>query len=152
MSYILKQTCSIITFIRRPSVNNDDQKTNGDLSIIQCVGKLCKSISFNTFPITRCIELASLLKKRLRHKSFPLNFAKYLKTPILHNICKRLLLPFHIREYTDQIRLRVLEYYTYSLSHSFPGYTLALKVTFWKILEQQCVHIERLAGRVPGWN
>ena len=35
---------------------------------------------------------ATLLKKRLRHKCFPLNFAKYLKTPFLQNIPGRLLL------------------------------------------------------------
>ena len=82
---------------------------------------------------------------------FLVKFAKYLKTPVLHNICKRLLLSFHIREYTDQIRLHVLEYYTDSLSHSFPGSTLVLKVvTVGKILQQQFVCIERLASRISG--
>ena len=37
------------------------------------------------------LELASFYKKRLQHKCFPVKFAKLLKTPILKNICKRLL-------------------------------------------------------------
>ena len=90
---------------------------------------------------------SKLFKKEAPAQVFSFKFCEIFKNTY---ICKRLLLPFHMREYTDQIRLRVLAYYTYSLSHSFPGYTLALKVTFWKILEQQCVHIERLAGGVPG--
>ena len=32
------------------------------------------------------------LKPRLQHKSFPVNFAKLLRTFILYNICERLLL------------------------------------------------------------
>ena len=35
---------------------------------------------------------ATLLKKRLWHKCFPVNPAKFLRTPILKNICERLLL------------------------------------------------------------
>ena len=33
-----------------------------------------------------------LLKKRLWHRCFPVNFAKFLRTPISKNICERLLL------------------------------------------------------------
>ena len=33
-----------------------------------------------------------LLNKRLRHRCFPMNFGKFLRTPILKNICERLLL------------------------------------------------------------
>ena len=35
---------------------------------------------------------ATILKKRLEHKCFPVNIAKFLRTPILKNICERLLL------------------------------------------------------------
>ena len=35
---------------------------------------------------------ATLLKKRLWHRCFPMNFAKFLKTPFLQNISRRLLL------------------------------------------------------------
>ena len=33
---------------------------------------------------------ATLLTKRLRHRCFPVNFAYFLRKPILKNICKRL--------------------------------------------------------------
>ena len=39
-----------------------------------------------------CQRPASLLKKRLWHKCFPVNFAKFLKTRFLQNISGRLLL------------------------------------------------------------
>ena len=35
---------------------------------------------------------ATLLKKILQHRCFPVRFAKFLRTPFLKNICKRLLL------------------------------------------------------------
>ena len=42
----------------------------------------------------------TLLKKRLQHECFPVKFAKFLRTPILKNICKqlpsKLLNPFHV--------------------------------------------------------
>ena len=34
----------------------------------------------------------NFIKKRLQHRSFPVKFAKLLRTPILNNICERLLL------------------------------------------------------------
>ena len=34
----------------------------------------------------------NLIKKRLQHRCFPVNIAKFLKTPILKNICEGLLL------------------------------------------------------------
>ena len=37
-------------------------------------------------------KVATLLKKRLWHRCFPLNFAKFLRTPFLLNTCWRLLL------------------------------------------------------------
>ena len=36
----------------------------------------------------------NFIKKRLEHKCFPVKFAKFLRTPILRKICKRLLLYF----------------------------------------------------------
>ena len=34
----------------------------------------------------------NFIKIRLQHRCFPVNFAKFLRTPILKNICERLLL------------------------------------------------------------
>ena len=38
------------------------------------------------------LKAYNFIKKRLRHRCFPVNIAKFLSTPILKNICKRLLL------------------------------------------------------------
>ena len=38
------------------------------------------------------LKAYNFIKKRLRHRCFPANIAKFLSTPILKNICKRLLL------------------------------------------------------------
>ena len=50
---------------------------------------LLTSFFFNKVPAWRS---ATLLKQRLRHRCFSENFAKFLRTPILLNICERLLL------------------------------------------------------------
>ena len=42
-------------------------------------------------------EPASFLEKRLQNKCFPVKFAKFLRTPILKNICKRVLLEVYIK-------------------------------------------------------
>ena len=49
---------------------------------------LCQSLFFNKVPGLRP---ATLLKKRFRHRYFPVNFAKLLRTPFLQNISGRLL-------------------------------------------------------------
>ena len=38
------------------------------------------------------LQACNFMKKRLQHSCFPVNTAKFLKTPILKNICERLLL------------------------------------------------------------
>ena len=38
------------------------------------------------------LQVCNFIKKRLQHKRFPVKFVKYLRTPILKNICERLLL------------------------------------------------------------
>ena len=41
------------------------------------------------------IKIQLQLKKRLQHRCFAVKFAKFLRAPILKNICKRLLLTVH---------------------------------------------------------
>ena len=41
-----------------------------------------------------CLRPATLLKKRLWHRCFPVNFAKFLRTPFFQNTSGRLLLYF----------------------------------------------------------
>ena len=50
---------------------------------------LCQSLLFNKIEALRS---ATLLKKRLWHSCFPVNFPKFLRTPFLQNISGRLLL------------------------------------------------------------
>ena len=50
---------------------------------------LCQSLHFNKIEALRS---ATLLKKRLWHSCFPVNFPKFLRTPFLQNISGRLLL------------------------------------------------------------
>ena len=47
---------------------------------------VCQSLFFS------CSPPATLLKKILRHRCFPVNFAKFLRTPFLHNTSRRLFL------------------------------------------------------------
>ena len=50
---------------------------------------LCQVLFFNKVAGP---EPATLLKKRLRHRCFPVNFAKFLRTPFSQNTSGRLLL------------------------------------------------------------
>ena len=53
------------------------------------------SMSFFSFQMKQLfwgLFLIKFIKKRLQHRCFPVNFAKFLRTPILRNICERLLL------------------------------------------------------------
>ena len=50
---------------------------------------LRQSLSFNK---VAGLRPATLLKQRLRHRCFPMNFVKFLRTPFLQNTSERLLL------------------------------------------------------------
>ena len=50
---------------------------------------LCQSLFFNK---VEGLRPASLFKKRLWHRCFPVNFAKFLRTPFLQNTSRQLLL------------------------------------------------------------
>ena len=50
---------------------------------------LCWSFLFKK---VAALHPRNLIKKRLQHRCFPVDIAKFLRTPILKNICKRLLL------------------------------------------------------------
>ena len=70
------QSCSIIKGVLR--------------NFVKFTGKhLCQSLFFNK---VAGVRPATLLKKRLWHRCFPVNFAKFLRTPFLQNTSGRLLL------------------------------------------------------------
>ena len=59
-------------------------------NFIKFTGKhLCRGLFFNK---VENLRLATLLKTRLRHRCFPVNFVKFLRTPFLQNTSERLLL------------------------------------------------------------
>ena len=66
---------------QRCSIKKDVLKNFADSQENTCAG----FSGFSAFP-----GPATLFKKRLWHRRFPVNFAKYLRTPILKNICERL--------------------------------------------------------------
>ena len=45
-----------------------------------------------TFSLSNCFQVCNFIKKRLQHRCFPVNIAKFLKTPNLKNIWERLLM------------------------------------------------------------
>ena len=53
----------------------------------------CKKDVLRNFAKCTSLNSATLLKKRLRHRYLPVNYAKYLRTPLLQNTSERLL-PF----------------------------------------------------------
>ena len=64
-------------------------------NLAQFTGKhLCQSLFFNKIA---GLSPATLLKKNLCHKCFPVNFAKILRTPFLYNTSGRLLLLLALR-------------------------------------------------------
>ena len=68
---------------------------------------LCQSLFFNK---VACLRSATLSKKTLRYRCFPVNFVKLLRTPFLQNTSGRLLLSFehaqifHISHFTYHLR------------------------------------------------
>ena len=44
------------------------------------------------FDKSACLKACNFIKKRLQHRYFPVNITKFLRAPILNNICERLLL------------------------------------------------------------
>ena len=60
----------------------------------KCTGKhLCQSLFFNK---VAGLGPVALLKKRLWHRRFPVDFVKFLRTPFLQNTSGRLLLLYFL--------------------------------------------------------
>ena len=53
-------------------------------------GKTCVGASF--FNKVADLQACNFIKKKLQHRCFPVNTAKFLRTPILKKICQRRLL------------------------------------------------------------
>ena len=62
--------------------------------------KLLLKVKQNSQENIRAGSACNFINKRLRHKYFPVKFAKFLRTPMLKSICERLLL--HLKYYIQQ--------------------------------------------------
>ena len=83
-------SCSYSVELHRSSHRRYSKKKGLLKNFAEFTGKyLSQSLFFNK---VAGLRPATLLKKRLWHKCFPMNIAKILRTPILKNICERLLL------------------------------------------------------------
>ena len=75
---------------QRPEQNSEALAGGVFENFANFTGKhLCWSLFFTKLQVFRP---ATLLKKRLLHRCFPVKFEKFLRTPVLKNICERLLL------------------------------------------------------------
>ena len=111
-SFTLEYPCNVNAFHYKLTTLHGDDKTQQKQSpevfcgsvrkdilrnFAKFTGKhLCHSLFFNK---VAGLRRATLLKKRLWHGCFPVNFAKFLRTPFLQNTSGRLLL-YYIRIYT----------------------------------------------------
>ena len=51
------------------------------------------------------LKAYNFIKKRLQHRCFPVKFAKFLRTAILKNICKQLLLVMEILDSMETLKI-----------------------------------------------
>ena len=86
----------LLQFITSRSSNQKCSMKNGVLrNFTKFTGKLlCQNLFFNK---VAGLRPATLFKKRLWHRYFPVNFVKFLRTPFLKNTSRRLLLNVHSR-------------------------------------------------------
>ena len=56
----------------------------------------------------QAFKLGVFIKKRLQHRCFPVSIAKFLRTPILKNICKQLTLEWLLPEYLLMVTSGIL--------------------------------------------
>ena len=95
------------------------------------------------------------IKKRLQHRCFAVNIAKFLRTPILKNVCKRLLLILNWwsrhqnrNQNLDRLFTMCVKTVQFSLGDSFfsktryTAYALLFPYSFTMILSyQHCYHL-----------
>ena len=77
-------------------------------------------------------------KKRLQNRCFPMNIAKFLRTLILNNICKRLLLGVANRIYSAVKCLETTKYMTKNLKNNVFYYFIILQLA---LILVSCVSI-----------
>ena len=90
---ILKwQDCNIFTKLV-PS-QTSSRSSHWRCSVKKVFLKICEVSQKNICVGVSGHQACNFIKKRLQHMCFPVKFHKFLRTPILKNICERLLLSF----------------------------------------------------------
>ena len=95
-----------------------------------------KKIFLKIYKISRentCVGVClNFIKKRLQHRYFPVKFTNFLRTPILENICERLLLTIVAR---NSLETRVVLIEIFMLCWNLPS---GLKHRGW-LQKKQCI-------------
>ena len=98
----LKYLISIINKISKKYNEQVFYKKTAFKNLATFTGKdLCCSLFFNK---NAGLQSCNFIKKRLQHRRFPVNFATFLRTYVLKNICERLFERFPT--WTNNIKLR----------------------------------------------
>ena len=83
LGYLQKAVKKSLLYLTRSSHQRCSMKKGVLKNFTKFTGKhLCQSLIFNKLAVLRP---ATLLKKRLWHRCFPVNFVKFLRTPFLQN-------------------------------------------------------------------
>ena len=100
---ILKRTINIVyTDFRANYENKSYQKQPLEVFCNRrCIYKFCKIP--RKIPVLESLFPATLLKMKLWHKCFPVNFAEFLRTPLLQNTSGQLLLSYVCRQFCNKI-------------------------------------------------
>ena len=90
---LLPRCCHLPNFFKGAEVANGVFFKKGVLkNFANFTGKhRCQSLFEKVAGLQAC-QTCNFIKKRLQHRCFPMKLAKFLRTPILKNICKRLFL------------------------------------------------------------
>ena len=90
---LLPRCCHLPNFFKGAEVANGVFFKKGVLkNFANFTGKhRCQSLFKKVAGLQAC-QTCNFIKKRLQHRCFPMKLAKFLRTPILKNICKRLFL------------------------------------------------------------
>ena len=69
------------------------------MQISEAVVRKCSAKKMFLEIVLRCLKPATLLKKRHWHRCFPVNFAKFLRTPFLTEHLRWLLLKYDMKKF-----------------------------------------------------
>ena len=111
-----ENNCSVVAFTKRNRSSHPRCSVRKGVlrNFVKFTRKhLCHSIFFNKVPGLRP---ATLLKNRLWHRCFPVNFAKFLRTPFLQNTSGRLLLKAIFFSWTELLENLLLAKYLISVT------------------------------------